>query len=35
MKLAKLLANLGYGSRKATQGLIRAGAVTDLTKPTG
>jgi 16S rRNA pseudouridine516 synthase len=29
MKLVKLLANLGYGSRKETQRLIRAGAVTD------
>ena len=31
MKLVKLLANLGYGSRKETQRLIRAGVVTDLT----
>lgn len=30
MKLVKLLANLGYGSRKETQRLIRSGAVTDL-----
>jgi 16S rRNA pseudouridine516 synthase len=29
MKLVKLLANLGYGSRKETQHLIRSGAVTD------
>jgi 16S rRNA pseudouridine516 synthase len=29
MKLVKLLANLGYGSRKEAQRLIRAGAVTD------
>ena len=29
MKLIKLLANLGYGSRKEVQRLIRAGAVTD------
>lgn len=29
MKLVKLLANLGYGSRKETQRLIRSGAVTD------
>ena len=29
MKLVKLLANLGYGSRKEVQGLIRGGAVTD------
>jgi 16S rRNA pseudouridine516 synthase len=29
MKLVKLLANLGYGSRKQVQMLIRAGAVTD------
>jgi 16S rRNA pseudouridine516 synthase len=29
MKLVKLLANLGYGSRKEVQRLIRAGAVTD------
>ncbi|MEI6656248.1 MAG: 16S rRNA pseudouridine(516) synthase [Verrucomicrobiota bacterium] len=29
MKLVKLLANLGYGSRKDVQRLIRAGAVTD------
>ncbi len=31
MKLVKLLANLGYGSRKEVQRLIRAGAVTDAT----
>jgi 16S rRNA pseudouridine516 synthase len=29
MRLIKLLANLGYGSRKEVQRLIRAGAVTD------
>lgn len=29
MKLVKLLANLGYGSRKEVQRLIRAGAVAD------
>lgn len=29
MKLVKLLANLGYGSRKEVQRYIRAGAVTD------
>jgi 16S rRNA pseudouridine516 synthase len=29
MKLIKLLANLGYGSRKDVQRLIRSGAVTD------
>ena len=29
MKLVKLLANLGYGSRKEVQRMIRAGAVTD------
>ena len=29
MKLVKLLANLGYGSRKDMQRLIRYGAVTD------
>jgi 16S rRNA pseudouridine516 synthase len=29
MKLVKLLANLGYGSRKEVQRLIRGGAVTD------
>jgi len=29
MKLVKLLANLGYGSRKEAQRLIRAGAVTN------
>ena len=29
MKLVKLLANLGYGSRKEAQRMIRAGAVTD------
>ncbi len=29
MKLVKLLANLGYGSRKETQRLIRSGAITD------
>jgi 16S rRNA pseudouridine516 synthase len=29
MKLVKLIANLGYGSRKESQRLIRAGAVTD------
>ena len=29
MKLVKLLANLGYGSRKEVQKFIRAGAVTD------
>jgi 16S rRNA pseudouridine516 synthase len=31
MKLVKLLANLGYGSRKEVQRIIRAGAVTDNT----
>lgn len=31
MKLIKLLANLGYGSRKDVQRLIRYGAVTDTT----
>lgn len=31
MKLVKLLANLGYGSRKETQRMIRSGAVTDET----
>ena len=31
MKLVKLLANLGYGSRKDVQRLIRYGAVTDAT----
>ena len=31
MKLIKLLANLGYGSRKEVQRLIRYGAVTDAT----
>lgn len=31
MKLIRLLANLGYGSRKEVQRLIRSGAVTDLT----
>lgn len=30
MKLVKLLANLGYGSRKEADKLIRSGAVTDL-----
>jgi 16S rRNA pseudouridine516 synthase len=30
MKLVKLLANLGYGSRREVQRLIRAGAVTNL-----
>lgn len=30
MKLVKLLANLGYGSRKEVQRLIRAGTVTDI-----
>ncbi len=30
MKLVKLLANLGYGSRRDSQRLIRSGAVTDL-----
>jgi 16S rRNA pseudouridine516 synthase len=30
MKLVKLLANLGYGSRKEVQRLIRTGAVTDI-----
>lgn len=30
MKLVKLLANLGYGSRKEVQRLIKTGAVTDL-----
>ncbi|MFT4176973.1 MAG: pseudouridine synthase [Luteolibacter sp.] len=30
MKLVKLLANLGYGSRKEVQRFIRAGAVTDV-----
>jgi 16S rRNA pseudouridine516 synthase len=29
MKLVKLLANLGYGSRKQVQGMFRAGLVTD------
>ena len=29
MKLVKLLANLGYGSRKDVDKLIRSGAVTD------
>jgi 16S rRNA pseudouridine516 synthase len=29
MKLVKLLANLGYGSRKEVQRLIRSGAITD------
>ena len=29
MKLVKLLANLGYGSRKEVQRLIKSGAVTD------
>jgi len=29
MKLVKLLANLGYGSRKEVQAMIRSGAVTD------
>ncbi|MDP3851789.1 MAG: pseudouridine synthase [Luteolibacter sp.] len=29
MKLVKLLANLGYGSRKEAQRLLRSGAVTD------
>lgn len=29
MKLVKLLANLGYGSRREVQGYIRRGAVTD------
>jgi len=29
MKLVKLLANLGYGSRKEVQRLIRSGVVTD------
>ncbi len=28
MKLVKLLANLGYGSRKEVQRMIRSGAVT-------
>ena len=31
VKLVKLLANLGYGSRKEVQRLIRSGAVTDVT----
>lgn len=31
MKLVRLLANLGYGSRREVQGFIRAGAVTDET----
>lgn len=31
MKLVKLLANLGYGSRKEVQRLIKSGAVTDTT----
>ncbi len=31
MKLVKLLANLGYGSRKEVQRMIRAGTVTDET----
>jgi 16S rRNA pseudouridine516 synthase len=30
MKLVKLLANLGYGSRKEVQRMIKSGAVTDL-----
>jgi 16S rRNA pseudouridine516 synthase len=30
MKLVKLLANLGYGSRKEVQRLIKSGAVTDI-----
>jgi 16S rRNA pseudouridine516 synthase len=30
MKLVKLLANLGYGSRKEAEKLIRSGAVTDV-----
>jgi len=30
MKLVKLIANLGYGSRKEAQRMIRAGAVTDV-----
>jgi len=30
MKLVKLLANLGYGSRKEVQRLIKSGAVTDV-----
>ena len=29
MKLVKLLANLGYGSRREVQGMIRSGVVTD------
>ena len=29
MKLVKLLANLGYGSRKEAEKLIKSGAVTD------
>ena len=29
MKLVRLLANLGYGSRKQVTALLRAGAVTD------
>jgi len=29
MKLVKLLANLGYGSRKQVQGMFRAGLITD------
>ena len=31
MKLVKLIANLGYGSRKDAQRMIRSGAVTDIT----
>ena len=31
MKLVKLIANLGYGSRKDAQRMIRSGAVTDVT----
>jgi 16S rRNA pseudouridine516 synthase len=34
MKLVKLLANLGYGSRKEVQRLLKAGAVTDDTGAT-
>ena len=30
MKLVRLLANLGYGSRREIQGYIKRGAVTDL-----
>ena len=30
MKLVKLLANLGYGSRSYVEGFLRKGVVTDL-----